>query len=180
MIESFEITKELDKSEAQIKSADNFLIYDNPQLGIRTQHPNDWITEERQGDSENSHIIAFLSQSDDSFEDRIIIEIKNLSAEGNIVLDNYVHKHIEDLIRKTPKSLHFTLIESIPILISGSPGKKIIYKIESEPGVERKTSEVILVNNHKLYNIIYVIEANSYDTYLPITQKIVESFQIIS
>ncbi len=151
----------------------------NPQLGIRTQHPNDWITEERQGDSENSHIVAFLSQSDDSFEDRIIIEITDLSAEGNIVLDNYVHNHVEDLIRKTPKYLNFTLIESLPILISGRPGKRIIYKIESEPGLERKTSEVILISNHKLYNIVYVVETNSYDTYLSISQKIVESFQII-
>jgi hypothetical protein len=75
--------------------------------------------------------------------------------------------------------LNFTLIESLPILISGRPGKRIIYKIESEPGLERKTSEVILISNHKLYNIVYVVETNSYDTYLPISQKIVESFQII-
>jgi hypothetical protein len=94
-----------------------------------------------------------------------------LSAEGNIILDNYVHNHVEDLIRKTPKSLNFRLIESLPILISGRPGKRIIYKIESEPGLERKTSEVILISNHKLYCIVYLAETTKYNDYLYTAQK---------
>ena len=45
------------------------------------------------------------------FDNRIIVETKALSLLNT--LDDYVHAYTNQLMKKTPKSLNFTLLESV-------------------------------------------------------------------
>ena len=184
MIDSFEL---IQSSYQPIKQPEmrDLLVYDNPELGIRTKYLVNWITEERynSADKDSSKIVAFMSPSEinaELFEDIIIVEITDVQP-ADAILDSYVDTHIGKLIKKTFRTSKFTLLESRTIYsISANPGKKVVYKVVASPGQEIKTIEVFFINNNKAYSITYAAKSSEFDKYLSETNQMIDSFEIAS
>lgn len=183
IIDSFELIQGSYKPMEQQEIRD-FLVYDNPILGIKTKYPVDWIIDERYDNSytnkEFSKCIAFMSRSDkdrNSFEDVIIVEIKDLQSHDTLI-DTYVHHHIDNLMKKTPKNSNLMLIETIPVHISGNSGKKVVYKTVSTSGDEIKVMEFLFIKNNKAYSIIYAMEVSKFDKHLSTIGQMVNSLEI--
>jgi len=65
------------------------------------------------------------------FDNRVILEVK---AQSLLNIDDYVHSYTNQLMKKTSKSLNFTLLESIQIKTTwGTPVKKVIIKPQHLP-----------------------------------------------
>jgi hypothetical protein len=102
------------------------------------------------------------------------------SPSANIPLDAYTHDHIRYLMKKTPKSMNFVLIESSPIRLRDVQAKKVVYTVKSPTTEEIKTMEILAINSGKLYNLVFAAESSKFSIYLPTIEKIIESLDFIT
>lgn len=146
----------------------NFLPYDSPALGVSIQHPIGWNMEI--DDDE----LDFIQLKDIvNFE----VNVDNEAAK----LSDYVNARINFLREERPE---FSLIESSPTTISGNiPAHKVLYtfvKDDNDPraGEVNKVMRIWAVKDAKLYTVAYISEIDNFDTYLPLADKMVDSFRI--
>ena len=177
MINSFQISKNSVPESNTLINSDGFVVFENRTLGFMIEYPADWIADEVKFGSILQ--IQFLSPSEtnlEQFDNRLIIEVKALSLSNT--LDDYVHEYTNQLIKKTPKSLNFTLLESIQIkTTSGTSVKKVIYKTLSSTGPEIRTIEAFIINDKYVYSITLGEEISKFFYYLPIVEKMIQSIK---
>jgi PsbP-like protein len=178
----------------------NFLTYHNSTYGISVQYPSDWLyrgsenTSNADNNNNNSSgqvqtIAAFIPR-DRSIHALVItgtvnlppifqsIRIDNMSSFASLVVDN---------IKQS--SPGFQLIESkattvkTVAAVGGSsntltiPAQKIVYTAD---GPVHNTMAVYAIKGDKAFFINYLTETESiYSNYLPIAQKMIDSFQIL-
>jgi hypothetical protein len=72
-----------------------------------------------------------------------------------------------------------TILESEPISIAAgnTQAHKVVYS-DKVSGTLSKIMEIYTVNGDKGYILSYVNDATTYDTYLPIVQKMIDSFNM--
>jgi hypothetical protein len=181
------------------ESKSNFLIYENPTHEIKIQYPDDWKKVEPQGFEGNSdkHVVEFkvLSESDLQKEDVIALHIyiHNLPS-SNILeqftrffdrspsqktsLEGFVLSHFTSILTKNLPNFDFIKSESdTTATLAGNPAHKIVYKYnEGQNGI--KVMETLTVKDDKGYIIMYTAKASKYSNYLPIIQKMMDSFKI--
>jgi hypothetical protein len=182
----------------------SFLIYDNPNLGIKIQYPSDWIKFEFSNNllSNNTNRNEFpynlipndinsvefikkekvTNQSVASVEARVQsrpLEIKTIED-----LRNYV---ILGLANKTGHNINTEIINSSETTLSNLPAFKIFYNVpqihvlEGIPNVPAKKVmriETLNPSIHKSYAILYFAQSDLFNTYLPTVQKMISSFRI--
>ena len=155
-----------------------FKVYENPTFAIRMQYPSDWEkVEPGQISYESSFniIVGFVSPkesvSDTSPPPALSIGIQNLSFSQNITLDQYSAAHI-NFIRQQA-----SVLESNTTTLKGNnnfPAHKIVY-INNEG---QKIMQVWTIKGDKAYHITYAANETRYNDYLPLAQKIIDSFEI--
>lgn len=153
---------------------DDFIGYENENIGLNIRYPADWVVDEVNFGSVLH--IQFMSPSEtnlEGFDNKVIIEVRALLLFNT--LDDYVHTYTNQLMKKTPKSLNFTLLESIQIkTTSGTPVKKIIYKTSSPTGPEIRTIEAFVINDKYVYSITFGEEISKFFQYLPFVEKMIQ------
>jgi hypothetical protein len=95
-----------------------------------------------------------------------------------ITLSEYANGRVNEL--QTQRS-EFQLISNEPITISNKPGQKVVYTFEREEDEDGKTNKVMRIwsaNEGKLYTLAYIAESSQYDRYLPIFQRMLDSFRL--
>jgi len=193
------------KSHPQSTAADyketksNFLIYENPTHDIEIQYPADWKKVEPQGFEANSdkHIVEFKSFSETHLQKEDVaalhIYIHNLPAPnilhqftrffGKMIyqktsLEGFVLSHFTSILTKNLPNFDFIKSESnTTSTLAGNPAHKIVYKY-NEGQNDTKVMEALTVKDNKGYIIMYTAEAAKYSYYLPIIQKMMDSFKI--
>jgi len=166
----------------------NFSTYDNPILGIRIQYPHDWsIAEHTFNPAANNTIVSFFSPS------KSASALGNLSGvSGNFVpyVDIFVfpskNMSLPKLVSTTIKKFglnNMTLVpnESKPIILkSGAPAYVIAYIVTIAGEELFKKMQVWTLKADKVYVITYTAQEGLYSNYLPMAQKMVDSFAFIS
>lgn len=161
-------------------SNNTFLTYGNPESGFKIQYPSDW-RDSQTGLKDNTNIVAFYSPLEnlsDAFSEHVIVSLTEYSQ--NLTLSDY-----NNLVNSVISPPSVTVVESKPVtLTDGHPAQTIVF-IPPPSGSTTNTllkPEVMLiwtVKGNKVYTISYNADSANYSKYLPIVQKMVESFKII-
>ena len=167
-----------------VNADQDFLTYKNSTYGIKIQHPSNW--EKVEVDLPINMIVTFNPKTEDDSD--TVIDILITPIPSDMALDNFTDDYI-DLLRDI--YIDFTIIESSQSFLAGNSAHKIVYtaRMERDDTLKNvmevyhidtleKVMEVWTVNNNKVYIISYYAEQKTYDNYLPVAQKMVDSFEI--
>ena len=163
-----------------------FSIYDNPGLGIKILYPSDWKPFQT-STTVNRTIIEFrqkVMSEHDALTSFMTVSVENLS--GPIRTLDVLTKQNVDLANKTLPN--FQLIESNITTVANNPAYKIISTFtNSKPGNDDddplhppqfQTMTIWIINGDRLYTISYSHTTSEFSKYLPIIQKMIDSFEI--
>lgn len=154
----------------------NFTIYRSPVYGIQLQYPSDWEKQEN-GTTQDTQtdVVTFLSPVVNS-NANLDITVDNISDEKGILLTQYANQSIADLKQSLT---NLKLIESTSkgVVIAGIPAYKTVYT-SSDGNTILQTMEIGMIKGDKVYVLTYEAPVQEYSKYLPIIQKMIDSFQI--
>ena len=139
-----------------------FLLYQNATLGISMKYPSSWKKIDQKSVGEKTFVTFAQSQA---LFSRLVIETDNLTSK-NSTLGN---RHIVGT-NSSASLAHY-------------PAHKAIYRSYEPylvPGGQMKSMDVYTIKGNKAYHIIYISELSEFDTYLPVIEKMINSFKIIN
>jgi eukaryotic-like serine/threonine-protein kinase len=159
-----------------------FLTYQSHTYGFKIQYPSNWEKLEFAQGIEEEHrniVVNFLSPAGEgtsnTFREYLIIEVEN-STSHDESLTQYVATQI-NLRQALP---NFNLVESTLTSVSGgNPAHKIVYTYSNPIVGITKAMDILTIKSDKLYFLSYNADTVKYSRYLPIIQKVIDSFQII-
>ena len=160
-----------------------FSVYDNHSLGIKILYPSDW--KPFQTSTVNRTIIEFrqkVMSEHDPLTSFMTVSVENLS--GTIRTLDVLTKQNVDLANKTLPN--FQLIESNITTLANNPAYKIISTFtNSRPGGDDplhspqfQTMTIWTIKGDRMYTISYSQIPSEFSRYLPIIQKMIDSFEI--
>ena len=160
-----------------------FSVYDNPGLGIKILYPSDWKPFQT-STTVNRTIIEFrqkVMSEHDPLTSFMTVSVENMS--GTIRTLDALTKQNVDLANKTLPN--FQLIESNITTLAKNPAYKIISTFtNSRPGDDPlhspqfQTMTLWTIKGDKMYTISYSHTPSEFSRYLPIIQKMIDSFEI--
>ncbi|MGC1134916.1 MAG: tetratricopeptide repeat protein, partial [Nitrososphaeraceae archaeon] len=180
VIDSFSINSSIPVPIIDAQST-KFLTYDNPVYGFKMQYPSDWTLEE----GFLGGVIGFESPQESAFDvlENLIVSVEDLPFQ-NMSLEEYVNSDINTARQSLSE---FKLIESTPTTFAGQPAIKVVFiaitttlTTEGLAPEEIKLMSVYTKFNDKAYIISYNSEPSKYSIYLPIIQKMIDSFEIMT
>jgi hypothetical protein len=169
-----ELHEDVNSSSNQLQgpSSELELFYD-PELGISIEYPNDWRVSTN-GLQDYTQLIAFYSPLENLADaSPVQVSISRVDYIGNVTQDEYTA-----LTRNATQSLGINGTESNTTL-SQQPAHQLITSFSSNsalPGTD--ILQTWSVNNNTVYTIRYTATADKFDTYLPIVQDMISSFQV--
>jgi eukaryotic-like serine/threonine-protein kinase len=156
----------------------NFLTYDSPIYGFKIQYPSDWEKIEF-GDVQEGNrkiIVNFISplgSQSDTFREYFIIE-RGLVKVPTRSLDSSINTYITSL-----KSLpNFKLIELNMLSVANNPAEKLVYSYNNPQVGVTKTMDTLIIKDDKLFLLSFNSDAATYNKYLPIIQKMLDSLSL--
>lgn len=168
-------------SQSLLTNSSTLATYKDPDNLITIDYPGDWIASTR-GLFYYGDIIGFFSpfvnESDAVAES---LTISKDSYLNNITLNQYINSTINILSRSI---VDFSILESESgnTIVSGYPAYRLVFDHSSDDGQYKlKTMYIMIVkgiNDNKAYFITYTAEADQFNTYLPLIQKMIDSMQI--
>jgi len=166
----------------QVASAQTpYEIYDNPDYDIRIQYPNDWTVghdnlapyqvvrfsaPEIKEQETSLHTIIYIPAS-------VAVAVQQLDS-TNVTAEQSIEQ-LFDYAYTSPSE--FKIIETSTTTLAGIDAKKIIM-YEYLRGDNSKLMRIIGTQNGTAYLIKYAAEPGRYDEYLPIAQRMIDSFTI--
>jgi PsbP-like protein len=156
-----------------------FQVYENSTLGIKMQYPFGWkkIFDNTSGTLELG--VQFISPriNPQMKKADVVLKVEDLSKSPfQLQLKDLVKLEIMDG-RKTYSN--YSLIESTPITIAGIPAYKTV-STSTILGKHIQFMDIRLISNNKLYSITFGTGLTEYPLYLPIVQKMINSFEVNS
>ena len=164
------------------KATNNFLLYENPAVGIRLTYPANWTVTPGHG-----NVSAVFSNNNSRYTGISVIVDK---LAKNITLDNFIESRINQL-KKTnfdPMGL-FNYLTKHVITSKGYPATRLEYQYVCSAdesvcyAVEVWTISCHSLKNDKIYgftsNTVYRSGINIFDSqFLKTEQKMIDSFEI--
>lgn len=166
----------------------NFSIYNNSSYGIRISYPAEWqkIEYDNRFIKNFSDIVSFkprvnsnsnnISQQSISAPPTVFIRVWNLSFESS---------SLEQFTKARLKSLNHQgtlVVNSNSTTVGENAGYGVEYILKAPPTLpplKLKGLQVwTLKGNNKAYTITYIADPKDYSTYLPIAQKMINSFEM--
>ena len=159
-------------------TANNFVVYTNPDHRIRIDYPSNWkLDEHPYANKFIAYISSILKNSSDVFPATITVSVETLKK--NISLDNYTNANLAQAKQSLPR---FQLIDSNATIMAGIPAHKIVYTFASpDPNVQVpfKSLNIWTIKHDKAYNISYTQTRSQYMKYLGVIEHMINSFRII-
>jgi eukaryotic-like serine/threonine-protein kinase len=154
----------------------NLLTYQNSTFGIKMQYPSNWEKQEN-GTRQDTQtdIVTFLSPVINS-RANLDVSIDDISGEKGISLTQYANQNIADLNQSLPDA---KLIASNTnnVVIAGLPAYRMVYT-SADGSTILKTMEIGAMKGDKVYILTYEAAMQEYAKYLPVIQRMIDSFQI--
>jgi eukaryotic-like serine/threonine-protein kinase len=148
-----------------------FLTYQDSTSGIKIDYPAGWTHELHAGSIVT--FLASLESDSNTYPAGLGIKIQHLKSK-NISLNNITKIQIKNLTQNHPD---FKLIESTESKIGGNSAHKIVFTATDYKKNERQAMQIWTLKGDKAYLITYKAEPGKYAKYLPIIQKMLDSFQ---
>lgn len=146
-----------------------FVTCELPAHGVRISYPSNWARVE-QG-LKGKTIVAFKSPKEgpsDIVADNVSIALFDVPK---VELDYFLNGVLNNL---KMKNHDISVIESTPTKLAGKDAHKVVYYLNG-----KKNMTTITRKKNKVYQVTYVAEPAKYDVYLPIVQKMMDSFEIM-
>jgi hypothetical protein len=156
MIDSFEIS--------------DFLLYENPTLGIKIQYPTDW---KKGGENGNITFIAPIENNLGIYHDNVILTTKRLSK--NITLDEYAGIFTSQLKKN---ATDHQIIEENTTTIGGNTTAYKIAFTTKDGQHDLKVMVVLTIKDDRVYLIEYRSDTEAFSNNLATVQKMIDSFEI--
>lgn len=145
----------------------NFAIYDNLTEGVKIAYPKDWTLVRQYG-------LNFLSPKEsaaDTFREGLVVGKGALVNESIDKLANHAIKFYNSSL------MDFHLIESKSLTFHDSPAQSVIYTFSVPNNGTIKTYEFGTTENNRIHVFRYTAQENKFDAYLPIINRMIDSFQ---
>src|SRR5215216_8084354 len=182
-----EIQNEILKGNLKIKSTDNdttttessvqslggFLAYESPVYGIRTQYPDGWEIL-IQSASNSSLSLRFDSPPEndtDTYRENVILEINTIN---NTALSNFTGAALASYLESF-SDLKFNEVSSTNLANNTIPAYKLVGS-RTQEGLD--FMQIVAMKEDNVYVILYSSEKTRYSTYLPIIEKMINSFEV--
>src|SRR5215204_5006302 len=159
-------------TESSVQSLGGFLAYESPVSGIRTQYPDGWEIL-IQNTSNSSLSLRFYSPPEtDTYRENVILEINTIS--NNTALSNFTGAALASYLESFSD---FELIEltSTNLTNNAIPAYKLVGS-RTQEGLD--FMQIVAMKDDKVYTILYSSEKTRYSTYLPIIEKMINSFEV--
>lgn len=156
-------------------TSSNFLTYDSPIYGFKIQYPSDWqkieFSEVEEGNRKIIvNFVSPLGSPSDTFREYFIIE-RGLLKVPTRSLDSSVDTYITSL-KFLP---NFKLIESNMLSLANNPAEKLVYSYNNPLVGVTQTMDTLIIKDDKLFLLSFNSDAATYNNYLPIIQKMLDS-----
>ena len=156
------------------ETGDGFLVYENRNHGIKINYPADW----QKSENYPGVVVIFMSEKEseeDILQDNLVITKQEFPPEQKETLSNITKASI-DYIKTFMTDSNIT--ESKELTLAGSPAHKVVYTMRQ--GIYPfKIMQIWTIKDNKIYVLTYNAEPDTYDTYLPTIQAMVDSFGFI-
>ncbi len=161
-------------TEGSVQSLGGFLAYESPVSGIRTQYPDGWEIL-IQNTSNSSLSLRFDSPAEndtDTYRENVILEINTIS--NNTALSNFTGAALASYLESFSD---FELIELTSTNLANNtiPAYKLVGS-RTQEGLD--FMQIVAMKDDKVYTILYSSEKTRYSTYLPIIEKMIDSFEV--
>lgn len=156
----------------------NFLVYSNPNHGIRIDYPANWkLDEHPYTDKFIALLTSTLKNNSDVSPATFTVSVETLKK--NVSLDNYTNANLAKAKQSLPR---FQVIDSNATILAGIPAHKIVYTFVSpDPAIQIpfKSMNIWTIKQGKAYNISYTQARSQYNKYLEVIEHMINSFRII-
>ena len=166
-----------------------FSVYDNKDLGIKISYPSEWKPYLKRSSS-NFTFIEFVQNMSNSIGNQqqhtplssfITLSIENISDVTTRTLDSLTKQNLA-LANQTLSN--FQLIESNKTTFGDSPANRMVYTFIDPSTRASSTSQfqsmnIWTIKGDNTYTISYSQPTSEYGRYIPIVQRMIESFEII-
>jgi eukaryotic-like serine/threonine-protein kinase len=167
----------------------SFSLYENPIYGIKILYPASWDKLEF-GLSADGLIAGFVLPKEgkppseinvsDFVLENIMIGVKSIpsfpSLSKNTILNDFVNKQISSYKQGLTD---FQIVKSNTTAIDNNPAYQIQYT-DKHGRATFDTLQIWTINGNKIYTILFNADPADYQTYLPIIQKMTDSFAILN
>ena len=161
-------------TESSVQSLGGFLAYESPVSGIRTQYPDGWEIL-IQNTSNSSLSLRFDSPAEndtDTYRENVRFVIDTIS--NNTALGNFTSATLTSYLESYP-DLKFSEVSSTNLTNNAIPAYKLVAS-HTQEGLD--FMQIFAINEDKVYTILYSSEKTRYSTYLPIIEKMIDSFEV--
>ena len=161
-------------SSVQSLSEGSLLIYESPVSGIRTQYPDGWeILIQRTSNSSISLRFDSPPENDtDIFRENVNLEINTIS--NNTALSNFTSAALGSYLESYP-DLELIELTSTNLANNTIPAYKLVGS-RTQEGLD--FMQIVAMKEDKVYVITYSSEKPRYSTYLPIIERVIDSFEV--
>ena len=173
------ITSNPSNAQTTTITTTNFLTYQNSTYGIKIQYPSDWLYKESNASNSSVQtVVTFVSPNlvtapTSKSLVALTVAIQSIPFH-NLPLNTYTNLNVNTLRQSEPG---FQLLMSNDTTLAGgnNPAHKITYTVAT--GL--KTMAVYTIKGDKAFILEYITGSDAtYSSYLPIAQKMIDSFQI--
>lgn len=162
-------------------AVEEFETYESKEFGFTIEHPSDWQPKEP-GSFEIELVghrpyitrMELPSNLEDDISTRtnhptVEIDVEEPNSDS---LDQYVSEQIDELVTFTPD----TNVETNKTTLVGLPAYTLV--MTSHGGGGKGMHIYTMTDQGRVYDIHYAVHEDKFDTYLPIVQRMVDSFMI--
>jgi hypothetical protein len=144
-----------------------FVAWESPTHGVKINYPSNWRVEKGR---RPSTLVLFKSPKEgpsDMIFENVVISSYNIANET-------LEQLVPLFINQHRKNFHnLTLIESVLTTLGGRQAHRLAFDVEG-----KRVMSVFAVEKNKVYEIGYGSIPSKFDSYLPIVQKMLDSFEI--
>jgi hypothetical protein len=169
-------------------TSSNYLTYDNPVLGIRMQYPANWSVQEYAYNNSAAYnvVAGFYSPS------KTGSQLGNISGvAGNFIpyldilvfasngtsLNDIVQERINNFLNNSDFAIDNN--ESKPVTIKGKhPAYMLVYTVTVGGDEFFRKRQAWTIFDDKVYVITFTSQQSLFSTYMPIIEKMINSFEI--
>ena len=150
------------------------LIFESPVYGIRTQYPDGWeIIIQNTSNSLLSLRFNSPPENDtDTYRENVRFVIDTIS--NNTALSNFTSATLTSYLELYP-DLELIELSSTNLANNTIPAYKLVGS-RTQEGLD--FMQIVAMKDDKVYTILYSSEKTRYSTYLPIIEKMIDSFEV--
>ena len=161
-------------TESPVQSLGNASLVIESPVGIRTQYPDGWeIIIQNASDSSLSLRFNSPPENDtDRFRENVRLVINTVS--NNTEMSNFTSATLTSYLELYP-DVEFTRLSSTNLTSSAIPAYELVAS-RTEEGLA--FMQIFAIKENKVYSISYLSEMSRYSTYLPVVEKMIDSFEV--